>query len=272
MTDTFTKLAVDRWGDSPHSNMTTRSLEQLVDGKTIYRFETGKGVLPQVIQFKDSTFREFHSTHNIPKGLKHATLEAVWDPATGLKDDSNILGGNGKFLANTQETSIEIPVVSATEEYLSYYRAHLLRDGDSFQFQTHRKFPIFTMEIGENYVPGYIMKSKKGFYLEYHNEPHYHEPINIAARGSYLLAKEVGWAEAPASGAKPRKIYHLTAFTIPYGTAVYSEPGAIHDDATTIGDWRVGYIDATRFSTVTVLNLKEELLNLSITTIKMPVF
>ena len=30
-------------------------------------------------------------------------------------------------------------------------------------------------------------------------------------------------------------MYHLTAFEIPYGYAVYSEPGAIHDDATTQG-------------------------------------
>jgi hypothetical protein len=54
----------------------------------------------------------------------------------------------------------------------------------------------------------------------------------------------------------------IPSYVLPYSPwhACYSEPYAIHDDAPTIGEWRVGYIDAESFSTVTLLNCEMELL------------
>ena len=151
-----------------------------------------------------------------------------------------------------------MPVLEATEARLAYFGAHLLRDGDYFRFRTRRNFPLFEMAIGEHYLPNYIMERKKGLYLEFHNEPHYHEPLDAPSRGSYILAKEVG--DAPAAGdGTARKFFDIASFRVPCGTAVYTEPGAIHDDATTIGRWRVGYINAQQFSTVTIRNAAGDL-------------
>ena len=73
-------------------------------------------------------------------------------------------------------------VFPATEESLSYFKAHLIASGDQFRFQSRRKFPIFTMEVGKNYVQEFIMKQGHGLYLEYHNEPHFHQPMNSCSR------------------------------------------------------------------------------------------
>lgn len=208
--------------------------------------------------------REFAGSDFVPEGLKHATFTATWRREISIaQDESNILGGNGLLLVDTTEGSIAIPIVEATEEHLSYYRAHLLENSDCFRFQTpSNNFPLFKMEIGHDYVEGYLMKKNKGMYLEYHQEPHYHEPLNADAGGAYILAREVGDAPLSADGIE-RKIYHLTAFKVPFGKAVYTEPGAIHDDAATNGHWRVGYTIAlgiAEFSTVILLNASRELL------------
>jgi hypothetical protein len=105
------------------------------------------------------------------------------------------------------------------------------------------------------------MKKKKGLYLEYHNEPHYHEPATEQTRGCYCLAREVPCDDPELADSEiPWKTFHITCFRIPYGHACYSEPYAIHDDAPTIGEWRVGYIDAESFSTVTIHNCEMDLL------------
>ena len=98
--------------------------------------------------------------------------------------DCNILGDSGVFQARTPATCIAVPVLTATEEHLRYYSAHLLQHGDVFRFQTSSScsaFPIFTMHIGAHYVPEYIIRKGMGLYLEHHNEPHYHEPLDTAA-------------------------------------------------------------------------------------------
>ena len=108
--------------------------------------------------------------------------------------------------------------------------------------------------------------------------------------GSYLLAKKVGVTDEGLD------IFHMTAFEIPYGYAVYTEPGAIHDDATTQGTgnfsksyllshhlkttlpplliptiffhpqgtWRVGYINAHKYSTVLLCNKTNDILDIAI--------
>ena len=43
---------------------------------------------------------------------------------------AKVLGGNGRLDVLTPLASIEVPVVTATEEWLSYYGAHLLKVTD----------------------------------------------------------------------------------------------------------------------------------------------
>ena len=129
-----------------------------------------------------------------------------------------------------------------------------LQDGDYFHFETKGKFPLFEMDIGENYVDGYIMgkgkgeqgrgcklalnhlhlnvspkcrkplpiASTQGMYLEYHDEPHYHEPMDELAGGCYILAREVGRA-LPGPARRNAEVtpqspglsnFHITAFKV----------------------------------------------------------
>lgn len=239
-TSGFSALFVDRNGSMLGANMTTLAYDKKADSDTVFQYVSGSGPLPVEKKGEFACLprvREFAGgIDSVPEGLKHATLTAVWRHEVSIaQDESNILGGNGMLLVDTAQGSVSIPIVEATEEHLAYYKAHLLKNGDCFRFQTpSNNFPLFKMEIGQNYVDGYLMRKEKGMYLEYHQEPHYHEPLNAEAGGAYILAREVGEAPPSADGIE-RKIYHLTAFRVPFGTAVYTEPGAIHDDAATVG-------------------------------------
>jgi hypothetical protein len=194
MTDEMQYLMVDRRATMANSNMTTTSFLTCVDGKTLYHFEAGRGPVPVdstvALAVDPSQIRSFHMRQDMPPGLRFATVTAQWVLASSNEaDDQNILGGTGKLIVMTDDKSIDIPVIDATEELLSYYRAHLLNDGDYFHFETQRDYPLFMMDIGENYIKEFIMKKKKGLYLEYHNEPHYHEPVNEQTRGCYCLVE-----------------------------------------------------------------------------------
>jgi hypothetical protein len=175
-------------------------------------------------------------------------VKGKWMNASEVKgtSDDNILGKTGLLILDVSGNALKIPHVEATEEFLNFYKAHLIEDGECFTLKgTQPDFPIFVMQIGKNYVSKYLMKMS-GMYIEHHNEPHFHEPLKKGFSGYYILSRKIG------------DRFYLTAFTIPYGYSVYSEPGAIHEDATTIGLWRVGYTKANEFSTCTVVNKNKE--------------
>jgi hypothetical protein len=82
--------------------------------------------------------------------------------------------------------------------------------------------------------------------------------MDVSAGGVYLLAKEI------IDVTTGKQHYHMTAFKVPYGTAVYTEPGAIHDDATTQGNWRVGYTKAEVYSTAILRNANDDLIDITL--------
>ena len=251
----FHDLAVDRsYPGVPESNMTTHKIVGVVTGDQVYQFVASRGLtLVSQGDARRSGVRRFKKQLNEPpKGLDYIDIEGHWNAEPqGRADESNILGGYGKLTLNIDGSTIRVPIVDATEDRLRYYKAHLLHSGDHFRFETHHPFPIFEMTVGKNYVPTFIMKGK-GLYLEYHNEPHYHEPIDAHTGGVYLLARMI--ADQPSG----LEWVRISGFRIPYGAAIYSEPGAIHDDATLQGHWRVGYVNAEHFSTVLIRNTRDE--------------
>lgn len=249
------KLAVHRCGSIPDSCMNTNTLEKIINYKTPYVFSSERGVELSSEVFCEKGVPSAHKraswrqqTDILPLGMPYAKYKGTWlKKATTKQDDANILGGYSKLMFDTRGKELAIPSCVATEEYLSYYKAHLLQSGDCFLFDTQREYPIFTMEVGTNYIEGFI--KKKGIYLEYHNEPHFHQPMESSSRGHYILAREVPGEPG---------YFHITAFAIPFGRAVYSEPFAIHCDAHTVGKWRVGYIDAEEFSTALLYNSNDQ--------------
>ncbi len=244
--EVFHRLAVRRVGSMSASNMTTLKLDEIISDKLPYRFRSRHGI-ERIDRCDPGRERVFVEATEKPVDLHVCEFQANWaSTESRVRDDANILGGYGSLLIAAEEGKLRIPVMDATEETLSYFKAHLLQDGDCFHFQNSRSdFPIFTMDVGVNYVPNYIVKYGHGFYLEYHETPHYHEPIDEQAGGYYLLAKKV--TEDDERG---MAIFHVAGFRVPLGCAVYTEPNAIHADMTVLGKWRVGYTNAQRFSTV----------------------
>ena len=164
---------------------------------------------------------------------------------------SNILGGYGRLLINIDAKKISLPLEIATSEKLGYYGAVAIPMGEKVTFPSEkRNYPIWAMSLGKDYVKDYIMTAKAGgWYLEWHKDrPHFHMPLSKDARGFYILGRSLS-----------NNTFELTAFRIPYGTAVYTKRGAIHCDAGLTGNrWAVGYTTSNNFSTVLLRNRKKE--------------
>lgn len=173
--------------------------------------------------------------HAIPPFLE---IDARWDmEPIFCGDKNNILGDNGCLFLPQSE--IIIPSLVASNHYLSYYGALLLKPGDQVRFPDPT-YPIWAMTIHKNYINEFLMSpAGGGFYLEYHHDqPHYHHALQ--GEGHYLLAK---WDPL-------RKKLQMTGFRIPTGHAIYTKKGAIHCDAALVGDYLVGYTTSQQCSTV----------------------
>lgn len=177
---------------------------------------------------------------------EYLEFTAEWDqhPITS-GEGNNILGDNGGLYF--EQSCLQIPVVQATNETLAYYGALLIPEGEAVRFPNVEAYPLWKMHVGPRYVDDFLMTEEGGggFYLEYHHDqPHFHYIVN--GGGYYLLAKEVS-----------EKTFHVTAFELSNGQAVYTKKGAIHCDAALKGDLIVGYTASNDCSTV-LLRTKED--------------
>jgi hypothetical protein len=175
----------------------------------------------------------------------HLEFTAEWDPKVLTSGEgNNILGDNGGFYF--KESNLRVPVVKATPETLAYYGAVLISANTAVRFPNEAPFPLWKMEVGDDYVKDYIMTENGGggLYLKFHHDqPHFHMIVN--GGGHYLLAKKVG-----------ENRYHLTAFELSNGQAVYTKKGAIHCDAALTGEIVCGYAFSEDCETV-LLRTKE---------------
>ena len=234
-------LLFERSGHSPESNMSSWGLQAAVNSNKTYRLCIYNGLVE--VSGPDSEVISLRPLHDIvstscelPCEI-YAFVDATWH--RNVTEDgvgNNILGGSGRFLS---DAVLRIPVVEATSSSLAYYGAQLLHVNDVIRFPIDR-YPIWGMSVGRRYVSDCLLTAKGGgWYIEYHNDkPHFHMPLCSTCSGFYLLARAV-------SGG-----YHMTAFSIPFGSAVYTAPGACHCDAGLVGGkYIVGYDISSDFST-----------------------
>ena len=175
----------------------------------------------------------------------HTEVKGVWTKDFGDEGmAANIFGQNVKFLVDT--TSLTVPLLDPTPNLLAYYGAALLSWGDIVSFPND-SYPLWVMELGVDYVKDYIMNESlgAGMYVEFHHDkPHFHMPLSTDSGGFYLLAKETD-----------EGTFQFSAFKIPYGKAIYTKRGALHNDAGLTGyRWVVGYDNSDNFSTALVYN------------------
>lgn len=170
-------------------------------------------------------------------------LSGNWNTDIAVEtEQANILGDVGVLSLDT--TAITIPEAPATTGMMAYYGACLLNMGDTVRFETDADLPITLMEIGAGYVDEYLHVAEKGggSYLEWHDRPHLHMPLDSDA-GGYLLL-----------GCRDGDDYLVSAFRIPFGSAVYMPPEVLHADPYLVGNYLVIYSVTKNFTNAVLRN------------------
>ena len=221
-------LLIDRRGDTEKSNMTANCYIKKI-----------KKDIPYKIQISDLI------EHNdIPKKvIIKGTLDDIMMESNTSK--SNILGNSGYMIL---KSDLQIPIIM--EKDLWYYDVILYNLGDVVLFD--ESYPLFEVEIGENYIDDYIMKKAGGVYIEKHNKIHFYVPLNKFSRGYIILGKE------------NEGNIELSAFKIPFGKALYVNKNVIHNDCFLVGKYNVIYTNTDNYKTVLLVNEKKEPIKVTI--------
>ena len=229
------RLMVDRTGLSQSSRMVTDGIVGFVEPDKIYQLTHG------------SLFPVSHGhVRVLPEAISPPLREygGIWSSTVEHRcSDANILGGNGSYQLDKQDDELIIPIAETTREHLSFYNCRLIKAGEFVIFESSESLPVFTMDIGKDYIEDYLMNPEAGggAYLEVHNKPHLHMPLNAGASGYLIIGRK---------SHNEKRIF--SAFKIPFGYAVYMPPWTIHSDAQLTGKYMVIYSVASKFSTVTV--------------------
>lgn len=237
---------VDRLGKSENAYMRTENIIGYVKPKTTYRLE-----LTGMIEDPDLTPPFLPS----PIAPPRTELTGHWESTIDLTiEDANILGGNGRYILNNNQNKLVIPVAEATPEHLAYYNSYLVKIGEAVSFESTGNLPLTVTSIGESYVEDYLLDKNKGggAYLEVHDRPHFHMPLDENCSGYLIIGKEI-------EGSKKE----ISAFKVPYGYGIHMGPWAIHSDSFLVGRYVVIFSATPDFSTVIIRKENGELADVS---------
>tara|TARA_B100001250_G_scaffold414582_1_gene454153 strand:- start:5783 stop:6598 length:816 start_codon:yes stop_codon:yes gene_type:complete len=229
------KLIVNRQGSTDNSFMRTDSFLGFVTPGQAYEL-TMDGMIPTSGLLE----RSLPSTVK-PQSLK---LNGDWKNKIDLKaNNTNILGGNGSYLLPKNYQSLDIPIAETTAEHLAYYNCILVPIGDPLCFEGEANMPVTVTSVGEDYVKGYLLDplGGGGAYLEIHDRPHFHMPLERNATGYLIIGK-----------ANDNDVDEISAFKVPFGYGIYMGKWVIHSDAHLIGRYMVTYSITPSYSTVIV--------------------
>jgi len=245
-------------GEGKAGSMQAKGLHRVLGENTVYEL-TSHGLQEKREESQEGVLDISLAIQNPQKKIRppnRTIFRAKWISSSAIletepESGANILGDNGILYMDIEGSRISVPIETATSETLAYYDAVLLHWGDRVRFPAEEVgYPIWVMDIGLTYVEDYLMKPKGGgWYLEWHKDrPHFHMPLSFEACGFYLLAKALGG-----------DLYEITAFFIPFRSAVFTKRGVLHCDAGLVGEnWVVGYSVSEDFSTVLMRNAQHE--------------
>lgn len=240
----YQSLFVDRKGISDKAFMITRKIVDELYPNQSYQIQDYR--LAPTAQPSSSW-----NTHIVVPNYCH--LEGNWHHPKEANHPTNILGGIGSFLSTHDR--LEIPLADTTPGNLAYYNARFIAPRRPFRLDVKEPLPLFDMEIGERYVEDYMMSNQHagGVYLEYHTTPHFHMCLNPQSKGYLILGKKVS-----------EGLYHISAFSIPCGSGIYTAPGTIHNDSFLVGRYLVVYTKTDQFSTVRLLGSNGAMLRVGV--------
>ena len=184
---------------------------------------------------------------------KYISIDGDWMPeGNDISSNANLLGGFGTLKIN--DRVLNIPGNLATHANLAYYGAKLVKLDDIFEFETEAELPVTIMNIGSAYVEEYLKIESLGggAYIEYHDRPHFHLPIDAEAKGQMII------------GHQKDGEYRLSAYRIPFGYGIYTPPHLLHADAFLVGRYIVVYSVTENFSTVLLKSKRNELVDVKI--------
>lgn len=236
-------LLVNRQGDHCTAFMRTENIIGYAEPEKNYRL-TWQGLAPESTATASKSLAK-----PVPPSFVDAEGEWVKDVDLSTKD-ANILGGMGSFFLPDGDDELVIPVAPATPEHLAFYGCRLIKVGEVLSFDSSGNLPVTITSIGERYVESYLMDQDKGggTYLEVHDRPHLHMPLNKDAGGYLIIGKHT------QEGG-----YLISAFQVPFGYAITMAPWIIHSDAYLIGRYLVIYSATPEFSTVILRKKNGEL-------------
>lgn len=226
-------LEVDRRGDAADAFMVTYEIVGHVAPGEMYRIAESAVIAAPDAGAASSASETLQDALPPP----HLRLTGAWDSSVSVEtEQANILGEVGILTVDTD--AIVIPEAPCTAEMLGFYGGRLLNPGDVFEVDANANLPVTRMEIGAGYADGYLHVASKGggAYLEHHDRPHLHMPLDEAA-GGYLIL-----------GCRDGDDYLVSAFRIPFGSAVYTPPEVLHADPYLTGNYLVVYSVTENFS------------------------
>ncbi|WP_325893534.1 hypothetical protein [Grimontia sp. NTOU-MAR1] len=247
-------LLVNRKGNDDDAYMRVKNITGFVEPARSYQLGLGGFEPTDLTQnIKTTTVKE-PSKCTIAGQWKQVVLHEEGEKA------ANILGGYGRFYLPDEYEYLDVPVNTATQENLAYFGCRLVRVGEQITFDGDSAMPITITSIGQKYVDDYLMNPNlgAGAYLEVHNRPHFHMPLNNLARGALILGKQ-----------KANDTIELSGFTIPLGFGVYTPPWVIHADSHLVGDYMVVFSRTDEYSTVLVRRQNNELIGLKLNEVSM---
>jgi hypothetical protein len=159
--------------------------------------------------------------------------------------DNNILGSNHILYTLNRIDQISIPIAECNSTNLSVYGAKLITpERPYFKLDNICPMPLFNMTIGCDYVSDYLLQPGlgDGFYMEKHNTPHIHIPVDNSSCGYYILGTIIN------------NSLYATAFQIPANCAIYTPPNVYHCDGALVGNWNVMYACASEYITYIIHN------------------
>lgn len=231
----FSGIMINRIGKSKESFMVTNRIIQNIYPNTPY-----KVLIKNLLPLQETKSHVINSINNdiytIPK---YIDINCEWNNKRSIvNNNSNLLGNFGKVLINNE---INIPINTANKGNVSFYGAKLFNIFEILYFKSKDTLPLTEMIIGKDYVKNFIEQKEYGGgqYLEYHDNPHYHSPMQSDNKGYYILGKKIN----------NNKI-RISAFSIPYLTGIYTPGFVIHSDANLVGKWMVVYSKTNIYSTV----------------------
>lgn len=233
------------------------------DGKSTNEVAMSTDAAMAYVDRGTSTWRIDKESENgiVESKPETARVTADWFTATdalraGIKvvsgSSANTFGSMGALLV---PDGFKIPGVEASPENVRYYGLSLIKDGNEITVKSPEcDIIMMKYDYTSIYREEFLMKKEGGggVFVETHNFPHIHMPLNEKCEGYIVIGKKISERE-----------FDFTAFKIPFGYALYTPPNTIHGDGTLVGEYGLTVADPAMAGSDTVLIYNKSTLSMA---------